>query len=78
MLHAGTAPMIDDDRVAEGLEHILTALEIIAHKAVDPEHYAEVAASEFSVGETVRRAELILRLIKSQKRSRLVMQRRSH
>jgi hypothetical protein len=63
--------MNEDNSTKAALEHILWALEIVAHRVVDPEHYAEVATEEFSLGQIRDRAELIIRLIKSGQPSRL-------
>ena len=59
--------MIDDDRVAEGLDYILTALDAIAAMALDPDKYAEVAAEEIALGQIISRAELILSFIDAKK-----------
>jgi hypothetical protein len=55
--------MIDDERVAEGLDHILTALDIIAGMALKPEDYDEVAAEQVRLGQVISRVQLILSFI---------------
>lgn len=68
MLYA-EAPMTnpDDERVAEGLDHILTALDIIAGMAIDPDKYDEVAAEQVRLGQVISRAQLILSFIDARK-----------
>jgi hypothetical protein len=55
--------MNDDERVAEGLDHILTALDIIAGMALKPEDYDEVAAEQVRLGQVISRVQLILSFI---------------
>jgi hypothetical protein len=55
--------MNDDERVAEGLDHILTALDIIAGMALKPEDYDEVAAEQIRLGQIISRVQLILSFI---------------
>ena len=70
--------MIDDDRVAEGLDYILTALDAIAAMALDPDKYAEVAAEEIALGQIISRTELILSFIDTNKPPARKVYRRAH
>ena len=72
--------LVDDDNasVAEAVEEILCALDIIAAMALDPNKYAEVAAEEIALGQIKSRAELILSFIDARKPPARAVQRRAH
>ena len=53
--------------IADAVEHILSALDIIAAEALDPDTHAEVAAEELALGQIKSRAELILSFIDARK-----------
>ena len=52
-----------DDSVADGLAHVLLALDILAGMAVNPDTADEVAAEEVRLGQVISRARIILNLI---------------
>ena len=56
-----TAP--EKEPVAQGLNYILSALDIIAGMALQPETTDEVAAEEVRLGQIISRVELILSFI---------------
>lgn len=59
--------MTDREPVAQGLNYILSALDIIAAMALDPNKYDEIAAEEITLGRIISRAQLILSFIETRK-----------
>lgn len=57
----------DKEPVAQGLNYILSALDVIAEMALDPEDYHEVAAEEVRLSQIISRAQLILSFIDARK-----------
>jgi len=50
-----------------GLNHILTALDVIAEMALNPKYAPDVASCQIKLCQVKARAELILRLIEAQR-----------
>jgi hypothetical protein len=61
--------------IAEAIEHIRSALSIIAAEALDPDTYAEVAAEKVALGQIRGLAELILSFIDSRNPTRTTVGR---
>lgn len=57
----------DRESVAQCLNYILSALDIVASMALKPEDYDEVAAEQIRLGQIISRAQLILSFIETQK-----------
>jgi hypothetical protein len=57
----------DKEPVAQGLNYILSALDIVAEMALSEEHYDEVAAEQVRLSQVISRAQLILSFIDARK-----------
>jgi uncharacterized protein YfkK (UPF0435 family) len=63
----------DREPVGQGVNYILSALDIIANMALDPEQYDEVAAEEIALGQIISRAQLILSFIDARRKPKTTL-----
>ena len=59
----GAAP--EREPVAQALNAVIGALDVVASMALDPQDYDEVAAEKISIGQVITRAQLILSLVEA-------------
>ena len=51
--------------VAQALNAVIGALDVVASMALDPQDYDEVAAEKIAIGQVITRAQLILSLVEA-------------
>ena len=59
----GVAPAREP--VAQALNAVIGALDVVASMALDPQDYDEVAAEKIAIGQIITRAQLILSLVEA-------------
>jgi hypothetical protein len=65
----------DDESVAQGINYILSALDIIAAMALKPEGYDEIVVEEIRLGQIISRTQLILSFIEARRPAAKVVRR---